>query len=45
MGKDDRCPCGARAVDSGLCADCINPPNPACGRCGYRHMEGGPCPR
>jgi len=44
----ETCPCGARAVDAGLRADCINPPNPVCGSCGCRHMQpypGGSCPR
>jgi hypothetical protein len=41
----ETCPCGSPAVDSGLCADCIDVPNPQCDYCGYVHMEGGPCPR
>lgn len=40
----ETCPCGQPAVDSGLCMDCIDAPNEVCDRCGYRHMEGGPCP-
>jgi hypothetical protein len=43
----EKCPCGERAVDSGLCADCLDPPNPICPNCGNRHMQpypGGRCP-
>lgn len=42
--KEVKCPCGAPAVDCGLCVNCIDVPNPVCGQCGYRHME-GKCPR
>lgn len=41
---EGKCPCGSAAVADGLCAECLNPPNPVCSRCSYRHMEGGPCP-
>lgn len=36
----EACPCGSAAVADGLCADCLNVPNPVCERCGYRHMDG-----
>lgn len=44
----DTCSCGAPAVDSGLCAECIEVPNEVHEPCGYRHMQpypGGTCPR
>lgn len=44
---DDRCSCGAPAVDIGICAACIDVPNPVHEPCGNRHMDpypGGRCP-
>jgi hypothetical protein len=40
--KEAKCPCGARAVGQGLCADCIEAPNPPCDDCGQRHIPDAP---